>query len=277
MDTAQTEHGNSDEQKPASENEETESSQQDLIKTNTMEVHHHSDLHHKKKHWREYFLEFLMIFLAVTLGFFAENLREHISESNKEKVFAGSLYADFKTDTITLHQLVDFTVLKIKDIDSLEIRLHNTGNRHNDSALYYCIIQLISTFQFDNVNGTYEQIKSSGFLRFFKQSLVNNLNSYDATSLKLKLMEDWENKFLFEKVEPQTQQMFNYKVFNDLRAGTPVMHNMYLKNMNEESVDILINEAEDIKRLRNRQLNQHRILLQKANEILAGLKEEYHL
>ena len=45
-----------------------------------MEVHHHPDLHHKKKNFTEYFLEFLMIFLAVTLGFFAENVREHFDE-----------------------------------------------------------------------------------------------------------------------------------------------------------------------------------------------------
>lgn len=35
-----------------------------------MEVHHHPDLHHKRKKLKEYFLEFFMIFLAVTLGFF---------------------------------------------------------------------------------------------------------------------------------------------------------------------------------------------------------------
>jgi hypothetical protein len=29
-----------------------------------MEVHHHSDLQHKKKNFKEYFLEFLMIFLS---------------------------------------------------------------------------------------------------------------------------------------------------------------------------------------------------------------------
>jgi len=33
-----------------------------------MEVHHHP--HVEKKKFKEYFLEFLMIFLAVTLGFF---------------------------------------------------------------------------------------------------------------------------------------------------------------------------------------------------------------
>jgi hypothetical protein len=37
--------------------------------TENMEVHHHPDLHHKPKPWKEYFLEFLMIFLAVTMGF----------------------------------------------------------------------------------------------------------------------------------------------------------------------------------------------------------------
>jgi len=49
-----------------------------------MEVHHHPDLHHKKKNFKEYFLEFLMIFLAVTLGFFAESIRENISNHHKE-------------------------------------------------------------------------------------------------------------------------------------------------------------------------------------------------
>jgi hypothetical protein len=48
-----------------------------------MEVHHH--LHVEKKNFKEYFLEFLMIFLAVTLGFFAENIREGISNHNKER------------------------------------------------------------------------------------------------------------------------------------------------------------------------------------------------
>src|SRR5450631_4011741 len=45
-----------------------------------MEIYHQPDMHHRKKPWKEYLFEFLMIFLAVTLGFFAETLREYISE-----------------------------------------------------------------------------------------------------------------------------------------------------------------------------------------------------
>ena len=47
-----------------------------------MEVHHHS---HKPKNWKEYITEFIMLFTAVTLGFFAENLRERISENANKK------------------------------------------------------------------------------------------------------------------------------------------------------------------------------------------------
>jgi hypothetical protein len=43
-----------------------------------MEVHHHPRV--EKKNFKEYFLEFLMIFLAVTMGFFAENIREYFND-----------------------------------------------------------------------------------------------------------------------------------------------------------------------------------------------------
>ena len=41
-----------------------------------MEVHHPHHPTHKKK-WSEYIIEFIMLFTAVTLGVFAENIREH--------------------------------------------------------------------------------------------------------------------------------------------------------------------------------------------------------
>ena len=64
-----------------------------------MEVHHHPKVPHQSKKWKEYFLEFLMIFLAVTLGFFAENLREHFTEGKIEKEYAECMIKDLKADT----------------------------------------------------------------------------------------------------------------------------------------------------------------------------------
>src|SRR6478609_6518216 len=57
-----------------------------------MEVHHHP--HVEKKNFKEYFLEFLMIFLAVTLGFFAENIREKISDERQVRQYIESMLRD---------------------------------------------------------------------------------------------------------------------------------------------------------------------------------------
>lgn len=46
-----------------------------------MEVHHPHHPTHKKR-WSEYIIEFVMLFAAVTLGFFAENIREGIAEKH---------------------------------------------------------------------------------------------------------------------------------------------------------------------------------------------------
>src|SRR6202161_4977391 len=77
-----------------------------------MEVHHHPDLHHKKKKFKEYFLEFLMIFLAVTMGFFAETIREHISENKQAKELANSLYQEVNADSVNVQTVIAMRIKK---------------------------------------------------------------------------------------------------------------------------------------------------------------------
>ena len=64
-----------------------------------MEVHHHPDFHHKPKKWREHILEFIMIFLAVSMSFFAESYREHLVERKKEKEYIKSMVEDLRNDS----------------------------------------------------------------------------------------------------------------------------------------------------------------------------------
>jgi len=60
-----------------------------------MEVHHHS--HHPKK-WKEYVTEFIMLFAAVTLGFMAENVREHQIEKQREIAYLKNVHEDLQLD-----------------------------------------------------------------------------------------------------------------------------------------------------------------------------------
>src|SRR4030095_5589071 len=64
-------------------------------------VHHHPNV--RKKNLKEYLLEGLMIFVAVTMGFFAESLREYFGDREKEAQYMHSLAEDLKKDTAALH------------------------------------------------------------------------------------------------------------------------------------------------------------------------------
>ena len=84
-----------------------------------MEVHHHSGSHEKKKKIKDYFLEFLMIFLAVTLGFLAESLRESISDKAKEREYIESLIQNLKDDTTGFNACIEENENKVNGLKNL--------------------------------------------------------------------------------------------------------------------------------------------------------------
>src|SRR5690349_15853347 len=83
----------------------------------TMEVHHHPRV--EKKNFKEYLLEGLMIFIAVTLGFFAEGLRETMSDNAKEKEYMESFVQNLADDTTLLHYVIDENKSKMENMTKL--------------------------------------------------------------------------------------------------------------------------------------------------------------
>src|SRR5947208_3364461 len=77
---------------------ETENTKPKTEQTEQMEVHHHAHAH-GKKNWKDYFWEFLMLFLDVFCGFLAEYYLEHRIEKERGNQFIESFYEDLKTDT----------------------------------------------------------------------------------------------------------------------------------------------------------------------------------
>ena len=145
-------------------------------KNTPMEVHHHPDLEHNKKNFREYFLEFLMIFLAVSLGFIAENLRERISDSNKEKEYIESMVQDLKGDTAKANRSIKGTTRQIHGMDTLEMLLQPDVNT-SDSAVFICYRQGESLFDEHTINfstRTITQLFSTGNMRLIKDHAVSD-------------------------------------------------------------------------------------------------------
>ena len=130
--------------------------------TENMEVHHHPDLHHKPKKWKEYLLEGLMIFIAVTLGFFAEQLREHYVEIKIEKVYVQSLYNDLKIDTLVIQRTIDEKKWIYQKFDRAQTILTSNDIKNNNEYLYYVEKFVIFNDVLTSQDITYQQLKRSG-------------------------------------------------------------------------------------------------------------------
>ena len=82
-----------------------------------MEVHHHPQV--EKKNIKEYLLEGLMTFLAVTLGFIAENIREHFVDKEKETQNIKSILKSIASDTVNLRSMASTNLLTLEHLDKL--------------------------------------------------------------------------------------------------------------------------------------------------------------
>ena len=191
-------------------------SEETIVETEikNMEVHHHP--HVEKKNFKEYFLEFLMIFLAVTMGFFAESLREHIGDRSKENEYISSLKNDLIADTVNLRIWMQAFNSRINEYDTLINLLKHPETITDGSDLYYRARVTTRGTVFDDNNPTIVQLNISGNFRLISNKSIadkiviyendidnyKNVNSYDA----------YEARALYE---PESK-LFDAFVFNDM-------------------------------------------------------------
>ena len=146
-----------------------------------MEVHHPHHPSHKKK-WSEYLLEFFMLFLAVFLGFVAENIRETYIERHREKEYIIGMVQNLKDDTTLLNRVTRTLTLSTGKMDSL-VHLSKAdftvpGNRE---ALWRIAIEYAGLYSmFKTNNAAITQLKQSGNLRLIRKGFVaDSILKYD--------------------------------------------------------------------------------------------------
>jgi hypothetical protein len=176
-----------------------------------MEVHHHS--HHPKK-WKEYITEFLMLFLAVTLGFMAENIREHQVEKVREVQLMKSMVSDLeKNENLLKDQLIALTIRK-KSCDSLAYLL-NAVDRDKHGADIYMNARRLGFYgrEYPLASRSLDQLKNSGMFRLIEfNDVADSLSHYD----NLKTQYEQAIKWFFEdvkNVQNENKLIFDSHVF----------------------------------------------------------------
>jgi hypothetical protein len=166
-----------------------------------MEVHHHSGGHHDEKHFKDYFLEFLMIFLAVTMGFLAENVREYITDKNHVEELAGQLKEDLMNDTANIQRLILLETVQIQRTDSLFALLIQLPSQINFIRVQSLVRACDHIDLFYPSTGAMSTIKMELHLKKFVQTkIASHIDNYERGINELKAFEsrdiDYIGKYL---------------------------------------------------------------------------------
>ncbi len=192
-----------------------------------MEVHHHPEV--EKKGFKQYLLEGLMIFLAVTMGFFAESLREHISDKERATEQAHSFYAELKSDSAAVTLAMKNWDRKNRALFYLKKYFEADSSLVNCSKAFslnfYYAFRVNTPSRFEPKTVILEQLKNSGSLRYFKSKELQRLtgelsvaiafvrarneidNDYVETHINQFIIK-YNDPLWYDKVNPHDDQVF---------------------------------------------------------------------
>lgn len=257
-----------------------------------MEVHHHP--HSEKKGLKEYLLEGLMIFLAVSMGFIAENIREKFIENERAHELAESLYQEVYADSVKLQKISTIRDIKEKALNNLinyfkDSSLINTSHHFYRKFTWTFVIQ--NATNFEPADGILTQLRNSGSLRYFKNNLLQKeCGELSVAIAKIRNREEFEVQYFQQYVRPVALKFYNFGWYDEIsKQGTISIVDAMLNEPDPKAPPIMSNASlfnkTEIKNLvhfyliilRTTRISHFNNYLKVNHNLLATLRKEYNL
>ena len=245
-----------------------------------MEVHHHP--HVEKKNFKEYLLEGLMIFLAVSMGFIAENIREIIADNEKEKVSIESFVEDLEADQKYFKEQDIYFTERLQQLDSL-IALLNTKERITNTNDFYYYGRLATRYTSVVLHaGTIDEVKNSGGLRLIRKKglskkiveYYNQLPIIKEYEVRLASIDENYRRIFIDIADPSVLESNYSKIRGRVNKFTG---NPPLRNYSKDDLARLFGYAQYMRILRNVIAGIEHDLQKNGQQLLALIRNEYHL
>jgi len=173
-----------------------------------------------KKKPQDYFFDFFMLFLAVTLGFFVNNLNENLSERQREKQYINSLITDLEIDTAEIRTIHSDIERRIAGIDTLMNILENRDQKNFINNLYYYSFRYLNSAEFHTTSDrTISQLKSAGGLRLIqKKGESDYIVQYYSSAENVRFNTDYCLKE-FYRIMDYEKEIFDFGVLRRNNIG----------------------------------------------------------
>ena len=243
-----------------------------------MEVHHHS--HTERKKWTHYFWEFLMLFLAVTLGFFVENQREHYVEHQRELQYMRSMVEDLKLDTTELTGHIRMRIERDEMLDSLVYLLTQTNIRENGNSIYYIGRIVSPPISFFPNDRTIQQLKSAGGLRLIRDmDISNSIMAYDR-KMRQSVFELGDEQQVRGEYRLSANKIFSGQVFHEMMKNKGIKRpigNPALFSEDKALLNEFIMGTQYLEKVNQKQAARAQELVDQARKLITDIVKEYHL
>lgn len=201
------------------------------------------------KNWKNYFAEFLMLFFAISLGFFAENIREEYKIKKILSENYNSLITDLRRDSL----FVSRDIRKSFQFQNLN-QLHNAIYEYHNNDLSWLNLKnklfkigplpAYATLYINN--STYKNIQSSGLLSSIKDKEFRTLLSFYYEVLFKRVSDNNKNYDkigieFFNKHFPFLPFEFSTQYYDETVLKKPENYKSFLLNL-EISKNILTSE-----------------------------------
>ncbi|HLY71327.1 MAG TPA: hypothetical protein VKR53_16450 [Puia sp.] len=240
-----------------------------------MEVHHHP--HMEKKRFKEYFLEFLMIFLAVTMGFFAENIREYFSDNERVTQLSRELVQDLKKDTATLNENILQQAQLQKKADSVFKMLKRPLGTEDIKKIQRLIAACFESTIFAPSTGAISAIKSQLNLKPFSRSEISKyITDYESQEIRVSKIEEIQMEQVRQIVEKFMRDHFNpdnlyaLEIMNSAVDGT-------LKKTTPEELEEFRGGIVSIEQFNFILVNVYNTIKNRAVKLMQYARREYNL
>jgi hypothetical protein len=182
-----------------------------------MEIHQPPQPAHRSKPFKEYLLEGLMIFVAVTMGFFAESFREHLNDREKEKQYMMTMLEDMRDDSAQNKEIQRQWGARIKQMDSVAEAIVIPLSTADLPDVYRHINAALDWVSFYYNDRTITQLKSSGAFRLIHNSrIAKEIIAYDQlNNNEIKNIYYQFNKF-YENTVQLRNKAFSQVVINQI-------------------------------------------------------------
>jgi len=191
-----------------------------------------------------------------------------------------SMVEDLRSDTLMLEKNIILRQRRLMMMDSL-IRMFNSTDRVKyGNDIYYFARSISPPANIFPNDGTIQQLKSSGNLRLIRNNnITNSIMAYDQ-KMRSVLFEMGDEVEIRAEYRQLARKLFHTNVFHEMIAtdtvGRPT-NDPHLYTDDPALINEFIGQVQYVKRVHQAQLIRSEQLLVQAKQLIADIKNEYHL